>query len=277
MVIMSEIEQKFIRTPSQRCRIADLVKGLYNEDEKTISTVFGPIRRARLVCHLIYKKITSNQSDDSTSMIKSTDENAERLSFLIDDGSGKLWITLWNTKSSFYQNIDRGDLIHTVGTVKKKNDGGVIFYPDFIAKITDPNIELLHELEMIKFIKNNGKSAFNEDVSYQNPMEEDENIENMIQLQEKEEIIDKTPTITNEFDEFEDLDDFGELDDFDQSELEDAIITTIENNDDGDGVSVGRIVKKLGISEDLVIDLLKKLSLNTKVYTTNSGKYKIYS
>lgn len=273
---MSEVEQKYERTPSQRCRICDLEIGFYDEEDKSISTIFGNVRRARIVGHLIYKKVSSSDNSDSTSMIKSTNENDERISFLIDDGTGEIWITLWNTRSSYYRDYQNGDIIHTVGNVKKKADGGILFYPDFISKVEDPNYELLHELEMIDYIIQNSKEQVVLDQTEKQVSENTDDIDNMILLQEDDEA---TATSDSASDDFDDFDDFeaDPLDDFDQSELEDAILLTIEKNDRGDGLSTKQIVQKVGITEDLVIDLLKKLSLNTKVYTTSSGNYKIYS
>ncbi|MBD3352664.1 MAG: hypothetical protein GF364_14350 [Candidatus Lokiarchaeota archaeon] len=267
---MSDTTLKYKRTPSKRCRIIDLINGPYDESDKSISTIFGNVRRARIYADLIYKKGEEQQESDE-SMIKSTSGSTNKLNFLIDDGTGKLWINLWGVNPEHYRDIEPGCLIHVVGTVKKKNTNDVIFYTDFITRIDNPNFQTLHELKMVEYIKDHGKEKVDTQASQSRSINEDD-VDEFITSQEKAELQEQEPKIDENIDDF-DLD----PSDFDELELEDIVIETIKHNDVGDGVSLNDIIKKTNISKDVVEDIIKRLILNTKVYSTKNDNYKLHS
>lgn len=273
---MESNSAKLKRLPAIRCRIKDLDLGTYNEQEKVLSTIFGNIKRARLYGILLFKKISENKDDVdiNETMIKSVEENTNRISFLIDDGSGSIWINLTEKNIDYYENLNPGDIIHTVGYVKKRNDK-VVFYADFVTRVKDPNSELIHLLEMIKKIKLQGK--FKIDSINNNellPSISEEDIDRFIKQQ---------PEITHNANSSKSMDEFDEFDMVDENNphineenFEQLIIDYISRNDQGDGVSFNSIVSHLGIDKKKVENSLKRLSINMKIFTTISGNYQIY-
>ncbi len=269
---MSQDSIKYKRAPSIRCRIIDLNNGIYDEEEKGIHTIYGLIRRARIVGNLIYKKVTDTEEyNTEDSMIKTQEGENTKMILLVDDGSAILWINLWGINPDNYQNINSGDLIQIVGTVKKKNNDRIIFYPNIFNRYDNPNYETLHILEMIKYIKEKKKST----IPISNNQEEltEDDIDSFIKselISENKSGIDKN--FSDEFDE----DESEELN-YDKEEIEETIFEIIKNYDNGDGVSIKIVIKNSGINKNIIEETLRKLSLNTKIYSTKNGNYKIYN
>lgn len=274
---MESNSSKIKRSPAIRCRIKDLELGTYNEQDKFISTIFGNIKRARLYGILLFKKVNENkdETDINETMIKSVEENANRISFLIDDGSGSIWINLTEKNIDYYENLNPGDLIHTVGYVKKRNEK-VIFYADFITRVKDPNLELIHLLEMVKKIKSQGKSRIEtiKDKELDTSSISEEDIDMFIKNQPE---MTQSVISSKAFDEFDEFDKLNEEESsLKRENIEQEILNFIEKNDEGNGVSLNSIVSNLGVEKRIVENSLKKLSINTKIYTTRSGNYQLY-
>ena len=145
-----ENEQKYIRTPSKRCRIIDLLTGEYDENNKEIKTILGFIRRVRIYGNVIKKITHISNGENNESMIRNAQGQNIRISFLIDDGTGSFWMNLFSISEEKYNYINEGDLVHIVGIVKKDENGNLLIFPDFIQKIEDINFEILHLLNLIE-------------------------------------------------------------------------------------------------------------------------------
>lgn len=258
------------RSPSIRCHITDLINSEYSEEEKAIYTIFGKIRRVRIVGNLIIKKISQTEDPNpEDSMIKTQDDKNMRINFLINDGTGNLWFTVWDSNADNYQDYKPGDLVQIVGTVRYYN-GKTSINVEFINKYDNPNYEVLHELEMIKYIKISGKKSQIESSNIDNDLKmEEEDIDNFISSEQTSENF--------EFEDFDELDEFSSDSlSFNEIELEEMVIDFIKKNDHGDGVSVDKIRSGLNKSKDVIEEILKRLTMNTKIYSLSTGIYKLY-
>lgn len=258
------------RLPAIYCRIIDLQNGIYEENEKILYTAFGPIKRVRIISNIIFKKISLNSEENfEESMIKSDDQDNVKTSFLIDDGTGNIWVNFWGTDPNQYNNFNSGDLVQFVGTVKKNDQKNLTIYSNFINKLDDPNYETLSILEMVKSIRKNGKYIYKE--KNNNKIEINQNdinkfigIEGNIEPNQRpsQNTLDNNQKIENILDE----DEIGE-----------KIIEIISKNDKGDGVGLQIILNNLEIEQqDLIQDIITRLCLNTKIYSIKEDIYKLY-
>ena len=267
---MSDTYQNRKSSPTIRCRIVELKEGIYNRDEKGINTIYGLIQRTRIVGTVIYKKIQSNPNQEEE-MIKSSQGSSNRLSFQIDDGTGVIWVNLWNVLEKLDQQIISGDLVQVVGRVSTYQDK-IQINGEIVKKINNPNEELLHVIEMIDFLKKFGKREFSsiKDIEEESMLK----VENIDGFSEKSSVSPKT-----EFKEEKYTDEFGEfnnfINDIDEDELEEKIVKIIKSHDKGDGVELNTLTDIIGGDMDLIEDILKKMCLNTKIYKISNNIYKL--
>lgn len=268
---MSNTDQNRKSASTIRCRIVDLKEGIYSKDEKGINTIYGLIKRTKIVGTVIFKKIQSNPNQEEE-MIKSSQGSSKRLSFQIDDGTSIIWVNFWNVSEKLDQRIMRGDLVQVVGRVSTYNDI-VQINGEIVNKIDNPNEEMLHELEMIKFLKKNGKR----DLSLIKNVEKES-----IFIEEIEEESFEKPSNSKktEFKEEKyNSEEFGEFDDFtddiDEDELEEKLVKVIKSHDKGDGVELNILIGIIGGNVDLIEDILKKMALNSKIFKISKNIYKL--
>ena len=268
---MSDTYQNRKSSPTIRCRIVELKEGIYNKDEKGINTIYGLIKRTRIVGTVIYKKIQSNPNQEEE-MIKSSQGSSIRLSFQIDDGTGIILVNFWNVLEKLDQQIIRGDLVQVVGRVSIYQDN-VQINGEIVKKINNPNEELLHEIEMIKFLKKFGKRDLSsiKDNEEESILKED----NIDGFSEKSSNSPKTEIKEAKYssDEFGEFNNF--INDIDEDELEEKIVKIIKSHDKGDGVELNTLIEIIGGDMDLIEDILKKMCLNTKIYKISNNIYKL--
>jgi hypothetical protein len=165
-----------------------------------------------------------------------------------------------------------GDLVQVVGRISNYNEITQI-NGEIVKKINNPNEELLHELEMINFLKKFGKRDL--------PSIKDVEEIPILKEEDKEGFLEKSTNSTKyEFKEEEySSDEFGEFDNFindlDEDELEEKIVKIIKSHDKGDGVELNTLFEIIGGNLDLIEDILKKMCLNTKIYKISNNIYKL--
>jgi len=268
---MSDTYQKRKSSPTIRCRIVELKEGIYNRDEKGINTIYGLIQRTRIVGTVIYKKIQSNPNQEEE-MIKSSQGSSNRLSFQIDDGTGVIWVNLWNVLEKQDQEILKGVLVQVVGRVSTYQDE-IQINGEIVKKINNPNEELLHVIEMIDFLKKFGKREFSsiKDIEEESMLK----VENIDRFSEK-------PSTTSKIEFKEEkynTDEFGEFNNFtneiNEDELEEKIVKIIKSHDKGDGVELNTFFGIIGGDIELIEDILKKMCLNSKIYKISNNIFKL--
>ena len=98
---------------------------------------------------------------------------------------------------------------------------------------------------------------------------EEEDIDNFISSEQTSENF--------EFDDFDELNEFSSDSlSFNEIELEEMVIDFIKKNDHGDGVSADKIRSGLNKSKEVIEEILKRLTMNTKIYSLSTGIYKLY-
>lgn len=265
---------KYRRYPAIRVFIIDLHKGQWLTEEKMLATRYGKLKNVR-ICGIITNKNEIIEDNSENSFISRTSMGNARLSFQIDDGTGRLWTTLWGVESDEYSTLKFGTTVDLVGNVRSyKNKVSITV--KFIRSIKDPNYELNNTLEILRKRKFDPKfeiekvtpktfDEFDFESKNENLMESvNENIENE---GKKSQIL--LPDINTE-EQSLNSDPFKGLD------LMDEIVKYIQEKDQGDGVSVQDIAKNFSITTEKLRNIIDQLSQDVKLYKTHPGHYSSY-
>ena len=241
--------QSYKRYPAIRCWIKHIIESTYNNQEKAFFTIFGKVKRARILGTVMDKREilnTAGQEED----LDDEDSNS-RVEFDLDDTTGQMRATVWNTNPEDYDHIQVGDIVDVVGLLRKWNEYPYIS-PEIIKKVENPNFILLRNAEIIKRIK------FGE-------------------LQE----IPEAPEEDWEIDEFEEQIDINELFEGDDSGGEESIKNKIyalieQHSMNGRGVSLEQLKEQVKIPEDQLRKLVQDLVMESKIYQSDENIYESY-
>jgi len=277
---------KFIRHPTKRVLIEDLYQGNWNDSEKIMVTRYGNTKRARILGTIIDKReiIEENPSE---SFISDNTMSRSRVSFLIDDGTGRIYATLWGARPEDYKRFTKGNLVDLGGVVRiYKNRPTLTF--DFITKIENVNFEIYNLLEVLQKRKINppiSNTSVNQSSQFE--IKNNSGNTNSNSIKGEEEYMDEIaqspvnpPVIasgplkgqgiepkvihTENSSAFKDLD------------LPQQIIHFIETNDTGDGTSIKDIGQSLSIEENKLKNIIEQLCQDVKVYKVRPGHYSAY-
>lgn len=124
--------------PAYKVKAEDIIFGKFEVSEEAGPSLVTPwgirIRKARLLGTVVDKYVKTDGTYGAIS---------------VDDGSGVVRVKVWREDLKIIENIERGDIVDVVGRVKER-DGEVYITPDIIIKVTDPNFEVLRELEILE-------------------------------------------------------------------------------------------------------------------------------
>ncbi|MEM1689646.1 MAG: OB-fold nucleic acid binding domain-containing protein [Candidatus Hadarchaeales archaeon] len=124
--------------PAYKVKAEDLLFGKVEVSEESGLSLITPwgikIKRARLLGTVVDKYV---KTDGTYGVIN------------VDDGSGVIRVKVWREDLKMIENIKEGDIVDVIGRIKER-DGEVYITPDVIIKVTDPNFEILRELEILE-------------------------------------------------------------------------------------------------------------------------------
>jgi hypothetical protein len=149
---MNEI-QSFKRFPAVRCWIIHILEGRYKSDDNSYLTIFGKIKRVRIIASIIDKReLISTQTSEEYPSSEDMDGAKLNLEFKLDDGTGLIRAVLFQVDPDQYKDYIKGDILDVVGRIGEWK-GFAQIYPEIIKKIKEPNYILLRNAEIIKKIK----------------------------------------------------------------------------------------------------------------------------
>ena len=252
---MSET-RTFEFSPAIRCWVKHLVEGRYNAKEKSIFTIFGPLKRIRLVATITNKEeFISKRINDIDSPTEETNTN---LRFELDDGTGVISAVKWDVDPDKYNEIDKGDLVDILGRVGYFNKKSQVSYISSIRKIIDPNYVLLREAEVINKMKNG-------------------EIQEIPNLEETESDIDEDSFFDNLSDDIDVDKIFGESEPSKVDSIKEDIFSTIyEYSQDGNGISLEELQSRLKIPETKLRTYINDLVMESRIYPTEENIYQSY-
>ncbi|NVM19205.1 MAG: hypothetical protein HWN80_15950 [Candidatus Lokiarchaeota archaeon] len=243
-------------SPAIRCWVKHLVEGMYNAKEKSLFTIFGALKRIRLVATITNKEeFLSKKTSDINSP---TEDISTNLRLELDDGTGIISAVKWDIDPEKYKDINIGDLVDILGRVGYFNEKAQISYIKSVRKIPDPNYALLREAEVIKKIK------FGEIQEIPNLKEGDSDID-------EDSFFDN---ISNDID-IDKL--FGESEPSKVDTIKEDIFSTIyEYSQDGNGISLEELQTRLKIPENKLRTYINDLVMESRIYPTEENIYQSY-
>jgi len=246
-------------SPAIRCWVKHLTEGRYNAKEKSLFTIFGALKRIRLVATITNKdEFVSKRTDNINSP---TEETSTNLRFELDDGTGIISGVWWDVDPIKYGNVKIGDLVDILGRVGYFNEKAQVSNIKLIKKISDPNYVLLREAEVIKKIKfgeiqeipnaEESDSGIDEDSFFDN-LSEDIDVDKLFGESE--------PTKTANVD----------------TTKEEIFSTIYEYSQDGNGISLGELQTRLKIPEKKLRTYINDLVMESRIYPTEENIYQSY-
>ncbi|MFX0019190.1 MAG: hypothetical protein ACFFAK_02010 [Promethearchaeota archaeon] len=238
---MSEFQRR--RLPAIRCWIKHLLEGQFIDEKNMLNTIFGSVKRVRIIGTIIEKKlkVINQMSNDSTSQYNDEISNA-RIELELDDGTGLIRANIWRANPKSHNELNKGDLVDIIGLINYKYDN-LSISTELIKKIENPNKLLLRNAEIIKKIK------FGKEDVVQETVHKTSNID-LLLFEQSSESVDK---------------------------FKEKIFSIIENfSQSGKGISFTDLLKKIDISEDKLRRYIRDLEMESKIYQAEENFYQTY-
>ena len=264
---------KYKRQPAIRTFISDLIDGQWLEQEKLLSTRYGKLKRVRLTGTVVTKKEVFQENEES--ILEETQHSNSRITYHIDDGTGRIWGTIWGTNPEDYQDIQVSSLVEVIGTLRTYQTR-VNLTIEIIRTIdNNPNLEMYHIAEVLR--KRKLDPTF-EIVQTSPQVFEDFDFETDQEFTEKLEPSPESPKQPLKSHSNGDSSTFKKDPSqvFQDLDRNDQIIQFITKQDDGDGVSIQKIMKQFPIEKEELKEKLDQLCQDVKIYKCQPKHYSAY-
>ncbi len=243
-------------TPPIRCWIKHLLEGQYNATENSLYTVFGTLKRVRIVATITNREeFMSKRSSDINSL---TEEVSTNLRFELDDGTGIISAVKWNVDVENYGNLNNGTSVDVLGRIGFFSEKVQINNITFIKKIKDPNYILLREADVIKKIKSGDLLEIPGNDVIGSELEEDSFFDDI----PSDIKVDKL---------------FSETESLREDKVKEEIFTIIyEYSQDGNGISLEELQRRTNVSENKLRTHINDLVMESRIYPTEENIYQSY-
>ncbi len=238
----------FERDPTIQCLIKHLFEGSYDDGKNAFYTIFGRIKRVRIIGTIINKSEQLVETNDiDIGLSDDTDSNI-RIIFDIDDSTGIIRATTRDINPMRLESLSKGDIVDVIGKVRKFGDY-ISLWTEIIRKVDDPNYKLLIQAEIIDKIKH-GK---------------------LHEIPEKVEINDFSNDIeVNSLFESEDIVD-------ERDEMKDKVYLIVEEySARGDGINYEILKREVGIPDNKLRTILNDLILESRIYESNEDIFETF-
>jgi len=198
----------------------------------------------------------------ATVVDKFTNEDKKFSSVTLDDGTETIRVKAFN--SFILDGLSNGDIVDVIGRVKEYQEE-LYMTPDMIFRISDPNFEILRQLEIADFQKvwNKKKELvlnYQKQVSDMSELKKllkefnisGEETESILQSQEEPQE-EKTST---------------------DSDVKQKILDMIERLDSGDGCDYSLLIEQSGLSENALDAVVEELLDDGSCFEPRPGKIK---
>jgi hypothetical protein len=236
--------------PAYKIKIEDIVKGQFMRSAEGgepdyLATPWGQqISRARVIGTIVDKYVSEDQS---------------YAALRIDDSSETIRLKSWRQDVSKVTNINVGDLVDVIGRVREYG-GETYLVPDVIVTVSDPNWEIVRELEILaarKQLLNEGKRPHIKVEPHVRILE----VEVPPQVQ--------VGSIEGETEELEE-EPLPEVPD----DVKKKVLMAFDKLDKGDGISPTDISVELNLMQNLVDDAMRVLIADGEIFEPKVGKFR---
>ncbi|MFX0004268.1 MAG: hypothetical protein ACFE9C_08855 [Candidatus Hodarchaeota archaeon] len=239
----------FKRHPAIQCWIKHILEGQYNEGEKFFYTIFGHVKRVRIIATIIDKKEKLIETDEQDTGLENDIDSNIRIDFDLDDSTGMIRAIVRNMDPDKYKNFNKGNIVEVMGRVTKYGDF-ISLWVEFMNRVYEPNLILLRNAEIIKRIKDG-------------------------EIQEIPEILEDLEDFSNEIDVatlFENESDFSE-----RNEIKEKIYSLIEQTSaEGKGINFERLKHDIKISDNQLKTFLNDLILESRIYKSDNDNFEAF-
>ncbi len=244
---MAETSQ-YIRFPAIRCWISHIIEACYDEIEGVFHTIFGRVKRVRLIATIRDKYEFSNFDSETTSNI-----NLE-----LDDGTGLIRASKWKVVPEEIGIYGTGNLAYLIGVLQYR-EGTPTLRIEIMKIISDPNELLLHDAKIIKKIKSG----------------------DTIEIPKLEPNLNE---IGNDFGEYDDKSTLtlrqpqkALIDNNTEDSIKDRIFSIIEENShNGKDTHLKELKIKMNITENKLKHYIRDLEQASKIYMSDENVYQSY-
>jgi len=250
------ITRTYEYTPPIRCWIKHLLEGMYNATENSLYTIFGPLKRVRIVATITNREeFMSQRRNDIDSPSEEVNTN---LRFELDDGTGIISAVKWNVDVENYGDLNKGVSVDVLGRIGFFSEKVQINNIAFIKKIKNPNYVLLREADVIKKIKSGDLYDIPEDTGTGSELEEDSFFDDIPSDIDVEKL-------------------FSETESPKADKVKEEIFTIIfEYSQDGNGISLEELQRRTNISETKLRTYINDLVMESRIYPTEENIYQSY-
>jgi hypothetical protein len=248
---MNEIKV-FKRSPTIQCWIKHILEGQYDDNEKFFYTIFGHVKRVRILGTIIEKNEKLIEPNEADLGLEEDFNSNIRIDFDLDDSTGMIRAIITNVDAENFKQYNKGDIVEIIGRVSKWGEFCSLWI-EIMRKVEDPNLILLRDAEILDKIKHG-------------------------EIQEIPEIED----LTNNFEDFSDEIDvktlFEEEDDSnDRSKLKERIYLVVEEySTRGTGINFEKLQKEIKISNNQLRSILNDLILESRIYESDNDNFETF-
>jgi len=243
-------KMSYKRNPAIQCWIKHILEGQYNENEKLFYTIFGHVKRIRIIATIIEKKEKLIESTEPDMMLEENMDLNIRIDFELDDGTGVIRASIKNIYPEKFKEFNKGDIVEVMGRITKFREF-VSLWIEYVKKVEDPNLILLRNAEIVNRIKNG-------------------------EIQEIPEMINNT------FDEFSDEIDVttlfeNETISSEPNDIKEKIFLLIkQSSTEGKRINFGRLKQEISISDNELRTLLNDLILESRIYKSDNENFEAF-
>jgi hypothetical protein len=246
---MSQVKS-FKRNPSVQCWIKHIREGQYDENQKIFYTIFGQVKRIRILGTIINKQeklIDLNEAD--IGFEENVDSNV-RFDFDLDDGTGMIRATIRNVDPESYNAYNKGDIVEVVGRVSRYQDF-ISLWMEIMRKVEEPNLILLRNAEILNRLKSG-------------EIQEIPELKDISDIDEFSDEIDVTTLFENESESLE-------------HEIKEKIYSVIEEySTRGKGINFEKLKQEVKISPNELRTYINDLILESRIYESDNDNFEAF-
>jgi hypothetical protein len=239
----------FKRNPAIQCWVKHILEGQYDNNEKFFYTIFGHIKRIRIIATIIEKRENLIESNEPDMILEENIDSNIKIDFDLDDGTGLIRATIRNVDPEKFKAYNKGDIVEVMGRVSKFRDF-VSLWIEYMKNVEEPNLILLRNAEIINRIKHEG--------------------------------IQEIPEIVNDLDDFSDEIDVttlfeSETNTSEHNEIKQKIFLLIEQSSaKGNGITFERLKQDVKISDKDLRTFLNDLILESRIYKSDNDNFEAF-
>ena len=247
-----EDKMSYKRNPAVQCWIKHIKEGHYNEIEKFFYTIFGHVKRIRIIGTIINKR---EQIIEAADMDMGLEENLDsniRLDFDLDDSTGMIRATIRNINPEIFNAFNKGDIVEIMGRISKYGEY-ISLWIEIMRKVDEPNLILLRNAEIINKIKSGetqeipersnldvSRKDFSEEIDVKTLFEKDG------EVSENDEIKEKVYLVVEEY------------------------------SARGNGINFETLKQEIEIPERKLRNIIKDLILESRIYESDNDNFEAF-